>query len=302
MLFRMADMLGAIIRYRQQASLVLIDTYSTNAFYFAWASARLCKLIGKSYITILHGGNLPQRIEGSPAMSAQLFTNSVTNVVVSGYLQQHINKLGYKNELIPNNIDLSLYPYRHRAEVQPKLLWVRAFHQTYNPEMAIKVLAGICKQYPNARLTMVGPEKDGSMERCQQLAAESGLAGKVDFTGKLSKNDWINLSSGYDIFINTTDFDNLPVSVIEAMALGFPIVSTNVGGIPYLIKDGHDGLLVEKGDVNAMVSAIARIIDDKKLAADMSSAARAKAETFDWKVIKHKWTGLLHTANQTGIR
>ena len=67
----------------------------------------------------------------------------------------------------------------------------------------------------------------------------------MNFTGKLSKQEWRDLSKDYNVFINTTNFDNTPVSVIEAMALGIPVVSTNVGGLPFLITDKVDGVLVE---------------------------------------------------------
>lgn len=294
MLLRMYEMLAAIAAHRREAQLVLIDTYSTNAFYFAWASARLCKFFKLPYIPILHGGDLPQRMEHFPSMTRQLFQHSFTNVAVSAYLQEHLVRKGYKNKLIPNNIDLKAYPFKLREDIKGNLLWVRAFHKTYNPQMAIHVLAGVCEQYPEATLTMVGPEKDGSMEACKSLAEELGLRDKVNFTGRLSKAEWIKQSSDYSIFINTTDFDNLPVSVIEAMALGFPVVSTNVGGIPYLVENGKNGLLVEKRDTKAMVQAITALMAEKNRAADISRAARQKAETFDWQIIKQKWIELFN--------
>ena len=78
-------------------------------------------------------------------------------------------------------------------------------------------------------------QKDGSMEACKEYAAEEKLP--VKFTGKLEKNEWIKISADAGIFINTSNIDNTPVSLMEAMALGLPVVSTNVGGIPYLIED-----------------------------------------------------------------
>ena len=80
---------------------------------------------------------------------------------------------------------------------------------------------------------MVGPDKDGSLEKTKQYAKEKGVLHRVRFTGGLSKTEWIELSKDYNIFINTTNVDNTPVSVMEAMALGFPVISTNVGGVPF---------------------------------------------------------------------
>ncbi len=91
----------------------------------------------------------------------------------------------------------------------------------------------------------------------------------------------------------TTIFDNTPVSVIEAMALGLPVVGTNVGGIPYLVEDGKSGLLVPKGDAKAMCQAIKKLLSDNVWASTRSENARKKAEQFDWEVIKLKWIELL---------
>ena len=101
--------------------------------------------------------------------------------------------------------------------------------------MAVKVLQQLQKQYPSATLTMVGPDKDGSLQTTKDFAKSLGIT--VNFSGQLTKEEWWELASKHDIFINTTHFDNTPVSVMEAMALGLPVVSTNVGGIPYLLTD-----------------------------------------------------------------
>jgi glycosyltransferase involved in cell wall biosynthesis len=96
-----------------------------------------------------------------------------------------------------------------------------------------------------------------------------------------------------DIFLNTTNIDNTPVSLIEAMAAGLCIVSTNVGGIPYLLEDGVDALLVPPGDPRAMANAIQRILTDPRLPQKLSSNARRKAEGFSWQVVYPMWENLI---------
>jgi glycosyltransferase involved in cell wall biosynthesis len=88
-----------------------------------------------------------------------------------------------------------------------------------------------------------------------------------------------------DIFLNTTDFDNTPVSVLEAMACGLCIVSTDAGGIRHLLEDGTDALLVPCGDRRAMAAAVFRILREPGLAARLSVNARRKAERFDWSIV-----------------
>ncbi|MDZ7648841.1 MAG: glycosyltransferase family 4 protein [Cytophagales bacterium] len=124
---------------------------------------------------------------------------------------------------------------------------VQVIHKLYNPLLAIDILREVKLAFPSASLCMIGPDKDGSLALTKNRVIELGLEDAVTFTGILSKEEWPIRSVDYDIFINTTNFDNMPISVIEAMALGLAIVSTNVGGLPYLIEDEKDGLLVNAG-------------------------------------------------------
>lgn len=292
-LARLSDMCNAILKSKGKVDVVLIDTYSTSAFYFAYVCVLFCKKLGIPYIPILHGGDLPSRIKNSPKLSEKIFGHSYDNVVVSGYIKQSLDENNYKSTLIPNYIDLSMYPYKHRTETTPHLLWVRSFSTIYNPTLAVKVIKELSKQYPDIRLTMVGPDKDGSLQVCKDLAQQEGVADRITFTGRLSKEDWIKLSEQHSIFLNTTNFDNLPVSIIEAMALGMPIVSTNVGGVPFLIDDNVDGVLVPPKDKAAMVNAISSLLNEKEKVAGISKAARTKAEQFDWAVVSRAWDKLL---------
>src|SRR5690606_13913603 len=158
---------------------------------------------------------------------------------------------------IPNSLELELYAFEEKDFEEVKLLWVRAFANIYNPQLAVHVLKALQDQGLSASLCMVGPDADGSMEAVKQLAKDFNVP--VRFTGKLPKKEWLALAKGYNLFINTTNFDNMPVSVIEAMALGLPVVSTNVGGLPYLIDHEKDGLLVEPDSVDGFVGAIKRL-------------------------------------------
>lgn len=292
-LIRLIDMLLSIWKYRKKADVVFIDTFSTTAFYFAWLCGWWCKVLKIKYAPILHGGNLPERFKQSPQKCKQLFGNSYVNVAVSSYLKKHLKDAGYESVLIENHIEVKNYQFRLRSSVSPKLLWVRAFHETYNPQMAVQLMMLLVREHPAAKLTMVGPELDGSMKACKELARKYQLDKNITFTGKLSKKEWTVLAEDADIFINTTKSDNQPVSVIEAMALGIPIISTNVGGIPYLIENGVNGKLVNVGDTHAMMNAVEELMQDKNLTEQFSTNGRKLAETFDWEIIKQKWKQLL---------
>ena len=109
----------------------------------------------------------------------------------------------------------------------------------------------------------------------------------------LSKKEWVNKAKAYNLFINTTNFDNMPVSVIEAMALGLPVISTNVGGIPHLIDHNKNGILVPPKDANAFVDAILDLKNNSNIANNIAIAARNKVEQYDWNVVKLQWKSIL---------
>ena len=290
-LMRLVDMTTAILKHKNEIDVVLIDTYSTAAFYFAWMAAYVCRKIGLPYIPLLHGGNLPYRMNNSPVLSSQLFANSYTNVALSPYLQKELAQRQFKATLIPNAIDIDDYPFKERTQISPRLLWVRSFHQIYDPEMALQVLKQLLNKYPGATLTMVGPDKDGTLQKCKDLSVALGIEKNVHFYGRLNKQEWVKRAVDHDIFINTSTTDNLPFSIIEAMALGMIIISTNVGGIPHLIND-RNGIMVDNGDVGAMVKNIENVLINNT-ANEYSKQARITAGQYDWNVVKHKWIALL---------
>ena len=227
-----------------------------------WLDLLRQKYIYQSFMAV----SLPSRLKKSKRACDKLFLNSYANVAVSGYLENEFEKSGYKTVVIPNSIDISKYPFTLRDHTRPRLLWVRSFHRQYNPNMAADVIAELLKKYPDAFLCMVGPDKDGSMEEFRNYVNQMGIESHVMITGKLSKVEWINLSRDYDFFINTTNVDNTPVSVIEAMAMGMCVISTDPGGIPYLLNDGTDSFLVKPGDHNAMADKIHQLIHNPMLA------------------------------------
>lgn len=290
---RLLHMIVGIIKFRNKASVVLIDTFSTNAFYYSLVCSQICRLFKLSYIPILHGGNLPFRIKRNKKLSDLIFRNSFVNVAPSNYLNEVFNSSGYSTVLIPNTVDVKKILFKTRKELKPKLLYVRSFSSEYNPKMAIEVLKIVKNRFSDAQLCMVGPVKDNSLEEVKSLVEKYDLNSCVEFTGSMSREEWFKKSEDYDIFINTTNIDNTPVSLIETMALGLPIVSTNVGGIPYLIDNSKDGLLVNKNDSNAMAQAIFDLLSGKYTS--LTLAAREKVEGFDWSEVKHKWMDLLNS-------
>ncbi|RPI57484.1 MAG: glycosyltransferase, partial [Acidobacteria bacterium] len=195
---------------------------------------------------------------------------------------------GFNAELIPNLIDLENYPYRHRRQLQPRLLWMRSFHPLWNPEMALRVFRRVHDHLPHAVLVMAGQDK-GFQAQTMELARDLNLGDAVRFPGFLNEEAKIREGSTADIFLNTNRVDNMPVSVVEACALGLPVVATKVGGIPDLLTDGDNALLVPDNDDVRMADGVLRLLNDPDLAGRLSANARRLAEQSAWKRVGPEW-------------
>jgi len=292
-ILRLLDMCFTVIRQKNKADYILIDTFSTLNFYYAFIVSQIARILNIKYIPILHGGNLPNRLVHSRKMSKAIFEHSFANVAPSNYLKNAFEEKGIRVKFIPNVLNISDYIFKKRKQFKPNLLWVRAFDETYNPVMAIEVLFRLKRIYPEAKLCMVGPFKDSSHQKTVSKIKGYNLEKDVEITGILSRDKWLKKSKEFDVFINTTNFDNTPVSIMEAMALGLPIISTNAGGLPFLISAKMDGVLVVKNDAKQMTKEIDNLIKNPLFANKLTVNARRKAESFDWQVVKKQWIDLL---------
>jgi len=290
---RLLNMLYTCLKYRKSVDKVIIDTYSTSNFYYAVLVAQLCQILRIPYILNLNGGNLPSRLQKNPKLCKRTFKPAQALISPSLYLKEAFCNYGYADVIyIPNALNLNNYMFKIRPITDINLFWLRSFNKIYNPCLAIDILYELQQQGYNTSLCMVGPDSDGSLAKVMESAKSLDVA--VNIPGKLKKPEWIHLAKSYNIFINTTNFDNMPVSVIEAMAIGLPIVSTNVGGMPFLIEDGVDGILVPPNNSKAFVDAIKKIYSHPKATEKMVINARKKVEQFDWMLLKERWHNVLN--------
>lgn len=292
-LLRLVDMIRSAWTNRDRFRIAHVDVFSGAAFFWAEAVCWVLRRSGKPYVLTLHGGELPRFAKRWPRRITRLLTSASMVTVPSSYMLKQMRQFRQDMTLLPNALVISDYKFRPRLKVAPKLVWLRAFHRIYNPSLAAKVIALLVDELPDSKLLMIGPSKgDGSLESMMQVAANLGVMANITLPGRVPKeevSDWLNEG---DIFINTTSIDNTPISILEAMACGLCIVSTNVGGIPCVLEDEHDALLVAPDDPEAMAAAVRRILNDPTLAQQLSLNARKKVEQFDWSVILPRWEQL----------
>jgi glycosyltransferase involved in cell wall biosynthesis len=292
-LARLVDMMWSAWKFRKEYSVAHIDVYSNRSFIWAEIVCLVLYLLRKKYILTLHGGGLPEFATKWPRRVHLLLHSAHKVTAPSEYLRHHMQKYRQDILIIPNPIDVDRFFFRHRMAATAHMVWVRSFHDIYNPSLAIKVLEILNKKHIDASLVMIGPDKhDGSLLACKQLARQLNIKSKVEFKGAIPNRQIPVLLNQADIFLNTTNFDNTPVSVIEAMASGLCIVSTNVGGLPHLLENGKDSLLVPPENPDLMAKAVEKFINNPNFVQKVSNHARRKVEGIAWERILSKWEDL----------
>jgi glycosyltransferase involved in cell wall biosynthesis len=296
-ILRLFDTIAIIWRKREQYDVAHVDVFSGLGFVLTELTCWALHRLKKPYVLTLRGGNLPIYSQKHPNRVRRLLQSAVAVTAPSRFLQEALRPFRDDIQLVPNPISLDKYRFRVRSQPQPNLLWLRSMHSVYNPTLAVRVIALLRNSLPDVHLSMVGPDKgDGTVEAVAELIQTLGLEKHIDIIGGVPSSevpDWMDKA---DIFLNTTNVDNTPLSVIQAMGSGLCIVSTNVGGLPALIDDGLEGLLVPPDNAEAMANAIVRVLTEPELAESLSRAAHACTRNFDWSVVLQQWDQLLSGA------
>ena len=278
---------------RVRPDVAVVHLYSGRAAYVEDVVAMLQRRRAGRLVGVLSGGGFPAFERRRPAATRRLLGRFDELVAPSSYLAGWAEELlGRPVTVIANPLDVDDYPFRQRTEVRPRLLWMRAYHEVYAPEVAVAVVDRLRTELPAVHLTMAGPDK-GRRAAVEAEVARRGLQDQVDVRGFVTADEKARLFVDCDVFLNTPIVDNRPVSLVEAGASGMCIVSTDAGGVPHLVEDGVDALLAPVGDVDALADAIVRLCRDPELAARLSSNARALADAGDPPHVLAAWEAVL---------
>ena len=272
------SLLWRMWRTRQQWDILHVHSASWWGFMPAVVGL-LAKSWGKRLVLSYHGGSIAKFFTGWTWLVRPVLRRYDKILALTLTHARIFEDYGFQAQIVPNIVPVETFSFRPRGPLFPKILWLRQLEPRYRPEDALQIFSTVQKKYPNATLTMAG---GGSLaSKMAKEIKDRGLGG-ITLSGHLSLDGIPAAYDAADIFLNTSAFDNLPLTLIEASASGLPIVSSNAGGIPDLIADGKNGLLAPVGDVKAMTDAIFRLLANPDMAQRLSIAARQNAERFAW--------------------
>ncbi len=270
-----------------QQDVFLVQIFGGPSFIFETAAILIGLFYRKRIVCILRGGNMPRFAERWQRWVRFVLGAAHQLVVPSAYLQIWARQIGSPVLLIPNMIEIEKYTFAPHERPGPKFLWMRAFHSIYNPLMAVQAFEEVKQLYPNVTLTMAGKEGP-ELVRCREYAEKRQLSG-LQFAGMIDKAKIPHFAAQHDLWLNTNDVDNMPVTLIEMWALGLPVVTTDAEGILHLVRPDEDALVVPKRQPKAMAAACLRLLKEPNLARRLVWNGRKRSEACTWLVLRSSW-------------
>ena len=278
----------------------VLHIFSASYFSFILAptpAMLVAKLYGKRIVLNYHSGEAEDHLARWPS-AVRTLRLADEIVVPSDYLVEVFARFKLRARPIFNLIETAHFHFRARRPLRPVFLANRNFEPHYNVGCVLRAFALIQQRVPDARLLVAG---DGSQrDELKQLAQALGLR-NTEFLGRVAPEKIPELYDATDIYLNGSEIDNQPLSLLEAFACGLPVVTTNAGGIPYIVTHEQTGLLVACGDHEAMAAAALRLLQDDVLAAQLASAARVECGRYGWGAVRAAWLDLYHEPARTEV-
>lgn len=263
----------------------------------------LGRMRGVPIIVNYRGGGASQYLEKSARRVRPSLDHASSIVVPSHFLQSIFSDYGYHAEIVPNIIDTDrFYPLeeKHRVEaVGTHFIVVRNLETIYGVDVAIRAFAKVHAQVPSTSLSIAGsgPELNNLIDLTRHLKIEEN----VTFLGRLGRDEVADLYRSADIFVNSSRVDNMPNSLLEAMASGVAIVSTRAGGIPHIVSHEETALLVDVDDVDQLTSQMLRLTSDVSTRDIIKNQALNEVKKYEWQSVKKQWLSLYQRLAQDRI-
>jgi glycosyltransferase involved in cell wall biosynthesis len=270
------DLLRASSRCR------VIHHFSASNLYFFACSAPVVLvgiLLRKKVILNYRGGKAAEFLKTWAWCAVPLIRLASAVCVPSEFLQEVFGKWRIATSLLPNIADTETFPWKERDHFAPRLLITRHLEPMYNAACALRAFQTIQQRFPEATFTIAG---DGSESQTLHAQVRDSKLSGVRFLGAVAATDLPALYADHDIYLNSSNVDNFPGALVEAACSGLPIVTTGAGGIPFMIKNQLNGIVVSLDDDEALAAGVIDIVRNPSFGRRLARNAREWAEQFSW--------------------
>ena len=240
---------------------------------------------GKRVVLTYHGGGGEAFFEKHPWMIRKYLMRTDANIVLSGFLAKVFEKYELPCDIIPNIIELDEARFRQRNTIEPRYICIRAHEELYNIPCIFRAFQRVQKSIPDATLTLVG---DGSKHELLVQQAESMGLKNVVFTGRVDNNEIFKYLDQSDVMLSAPKVDNMPVSLIEAMNAGLLVISSRVGGVPYMIDDRENGLLFQSDNDAELAEKMMWVVEHPHESSHITNQAFQSVKKYSWEHVRNQ--------------
>jgi len=245
------------------------------------------RLFGKRVVLNYHSGEADDHLARwrRTAVPAMRLAHEI--VVPSEYLVPIFARFGLRARAIVNFLEVETLPYRERHRLRPRFLANRNLEALYNVACAIRAFARVQAEFPDASLTVAG---SGSERTKLEALARELDARNVSFVGRVPPDKMPALYEDADIYVNSSNIDAMPLSILDAFATGVPVITTDAGGIPFIVSDGENGVVVPRNDDRQLAAGALRLLREPEFAQRIAAhGRRACLEKYVWSAVAPQW-------------
>lgn len=254
-----------------------------GSFWRKAVYASLGRAFGIEVVLHMHGGDLKLFHDALPAFAQRLVSHQLAAatavLVLSEYWRDYILQLAPAARVLvlPNYVDIPAPATMKTAPADGRinLLYLGKIEERKGTYDLLLAFAAALQRFPGLHLRIGG---NGEVEEAQAFARKLGVQAQVDILGWVDAQQKAALLAGTDVYVLPSYAEGLPVSVLEAMACGIPVVTTPVGAIPEFIEDGVNGFLAAPGDVEALQDLMVRLAGDNALRGAAGAAGRGAVQ------------------------
>ncbi|HSK64781.1 MAG TPA: glycosyltransferase family 4 protein, partial [Pyrinomonadaceae bacterium] len=267
----------------------VVHVFSASYFSFLLAPTPaifVARFFGKKVILNYRSGEAEDHLRSWPRTAVPIIRLADQLIVPSSYLVDVFRKFGLRAHAIFNMIDHDRFKFRERRPLRPVFLSNRNLYPLYNVACIVRAFARIQQKFPDAKLTIAG---NGSQRPALESLVRELKLNHVDFRGLVPPHKMSELYDEADIFLNSSNIDNMPGSILDSYAAGMPVVTTSAGGICCIVTHEKTGLLVPKNDHEAMASCAIRLLESPEFAATMARIAYEECQAYKWSAVRDSW-------------
>lgn len=239
----------------------------------------------KRMVLTYHGGGGEHFFDKHSHLVRHYLTRTDVNIVLSGFLAKVFDKHNLPYTIIPNIIELDGSHYRERKEIKPHFICIRSHEELYNIPCILRAFQQVLAQLPESTLTLVG---NGSQHNALAEMVKELVLTNVTFTGRVDNKEIYHHLNEADILLSSPTIDNMPVSLLEAMNAGLLVISSRVGGVPYMVEDGKTGYLFPSDDSDALAELMIKAVQQPSESKTIIHNAHCAVDAYRWENIKDK--------------